>query len=183
MHLLVVFLLACTESSVLAQGILRTKDLAALVQQSFGPLAQLASDGKESRFPRYFLLSLNHGDAEDLVIPIHVDKAKGSLDARGIKPISIAGHRSVDASIGEHCLGLAFLHGNGGTKPFKSTAASMVYKCFSEYSKIRAGAQLLTGARVPVHSDAVLLDLESGGQMLIYCDSGKYAAKYVRRGD
>jgi hypothetical protein len=116
-------------------------------------------------------------------VPMHVDKAKGTLDARGIKSITKNAQGSVDASIGEHCIGLAFLHGTKGSKSFKPDSAYLLYECFSGYTKVRAGSQFLTNARVPVHNDAILLDLESGGQMLIYWDSGEYATKYVRTGD
>jgi hypothetical protein len=171
---------ACTAS---AQVLLTTKDLATLVEKTFGPVVRLASDGKDSSFPRYLRASLNYDDVEDLVVPLYVDKAKGTLDTRGIKPVPPRGERSVDASIGEHCLGLAFLHGSGEGQPFKPASAYLAYECFSGYTKVRAGAQLLTNAGVPVHNDAVLLDLENGGQMLIYWRSGEYAERNVRRGD
>ena len=183
LRLLAVILSICGAWAVSAEPVIPAKDLTALIEQTFGAMASPASDGKDSTFPRYLRASLHNDDLEDLVVAILVDKAKGTLDARGIKPVSVDGQRSVDAAVGQHCLGLAFLHGSNRTRPFKPASVYMLYECFSGYAKVRAGAKLLSNAKVPTQNDAVLLDLESGGQMLIYWNNGEYNAKYVRRGD
>lgn len=166
-----------------AQAVLKPEELSLVVARIFGPKVQLASDGSTSSFPRYLSVSANSGEASALVVPLHVDRAKGTLDELGIKSISRNTHGSVDASIGEHCLGLAIVHGKKWGKSFTPDTAYLLYECFSGYTKIGAGSQLLEHARVPVRNDAILLHLESGGQMLVYWDRGEYATKYVRNGD
>ena len=162
---------------------IQPKELQALVELAFGPSVKTASDGKDAHLPRYLRAHLNDDNAEDIVIPIHVDKAKGTLDRRGIKTIKIGEAHTIDASIGKNCLGLAFLHSASKARPLKSSAAHMAYECFSGYTTVKAGAQMLTSAEIPVRNDAILLDLESGGQLLIYWNGGTYVSKYVRRGD
>lgn len=66
---------------------------------------------------------------------------------------------------------------------FKLSSAYILYECFSGYTKVQAGSRLLSKAGVPGQNDAILLDLESGGQMLVYWNGVDYATKYVRNGD
>lgn len=65
----------------------------------------------------------------------------------------------------------------------KLSAVHMLYECFSGYTRVAKGSTLLRNAGVHATGEAVLLDLETGGQLLVYWDGGRYRTKLVRLGD
>jgi len=88
------------------------QQITTLVSKHFGPKVRTdISSGEEKWMPRYIWVEFTRGSSPVLVIPIHVDGAKGTLNARSIKAITEDGYEiSPDETIGSNCLALAFLH-------------------------------------------------------------------------
>lgn len=154
------------------------QQIAALVTEHFGPKVRTdISSGNERWMPRYLRVAFTKALPPVLVIPIHVDGAKGTLNARPFKAITEDGYdASPDETIGSNCLALAFL-------PDRPSEVHMLYECFSGYTRVAKGSTLLRNARVHAAGEAVLLDLETGGQLLVYWDGERYRTKLVRLGD
>lgn len=156
----------------------------ALVKENFGPSVSAVADGGPG-FPRYLRTPMVKAAVPVLVIPISADQAKGTLNARGVKAIRLPGQSGdVDESIGANCLGLAFFHGlPAGSISGKPSSVHLLYECFSGYTRVAKGAPLLRHSKPRADSDAVLLDLETGGQLLVYWSGNGYITRLVRRGD
>ena len=156
----------------------------ALVKENFGPAVSAVTEGG-SGLPRYLRTPMVKAAVPVLVIPVSADQAKGTLNARGVKAIRLPGQSGdVDESIGANCLGLAFFHGlPAGSFSGKPSSVHLLYECFSGYTRVANRAHLLRRATPRADSDAVLLDLETGGQLLVYWSGNRYITKLVRRGD
>lgn len=119
------------------------------------------------------------------MVPIHVDDAKGTLNARRIKVIT-RDQRGLlpDDVVGANCLSLAFFHGLNSVKEgdAKKSEVYMLYDCFSGYTRVAKSAPILRDAHVSAEGEAVLLGLETGGQLLVYWRDGRYHARLVRMG-
>jgi hypothetical protein len=147
----------------------------------------LVSDSNAA-LPRYIAARITAPRTGErvLIVPLNVDAAKGTLNARGIRLIdSNDGGDSADDTIGGNCLGLAFFHGamppNG--LQLQAQKVYLLYECFSGFTRVATNASLLKKARVHAAGEAVLLDLETGGQLLVYWHGGAYHSKIVRLGD
>ncbi|WP_147373966.1 hypothetical protein [Massilia cavernae] len=134
--------------------------------------------------PRYLRASMNRRTAPVVLVPITADQAKGTLNARGIKAIHAPGQSGdADEIIGANCLGLAFFHGLPAVSVAgKPSSVYLIYECFSGYTRVAKKATLLKYLKPHSDGDAILLDLESGGQLLIYWSGTGYSTKFVRKG-
>lgn len=155
-----------------------------LVNENLGKEAK-AAGAINPAFPRYMRVRLTGAPDPVLLLPVFVDQAKGKLDARGVRAINLPGQDGgVDENIGTNCMGLAFFHGIAATsKPGKPSSVHMLYECFSGYSRVAKGAPMLKPLRPRAVGEAILLDLETGGQVLIYWSAKGYRTKTVRAGD
>ena len=163
------------------------QDIETLVTHSFGSEVTLPND-HSAQSPRYLRVAVTSlpPNEQVLVVALHVDAAKGALNQRAIKLIATAnGEASVDDAIGKNCLGLAFFHGVAPSAAATRAAHSVyfLYECFSGYTRVAQTAPMLKRARVNAEGEAILLDLESGGQLLVYWREGQYRTKLVRLGD
>lgn len=160
--------------------------LTKLVTDHFGSkVRHEASSGGVAGMPRYMRVSLTGKRLPVLVVPIHIDDAQGTLNARPIKVVTRdQGNILPDEAVGGKCLALAFFHGLHATKgeAAKPSEVYMLYDCFSGYTRGAKGARLLRDARVHAEGEAVLLDLETGGQLLVYWSGDRYRTKLVRMG-
>lgn len=155
-----------------------------LVKENFGPSVSAVTDGSTG-LPRYLRTPMIKSAVPVLVIPVSAAEAKGTLNARGVKAIRLPGQSGgVDENIGANCLGLAFFHGLPASSfSGKPTSVYLLYECFSGYTRVANGAPLLRHSKPRADSDAVLLDLETGGQLLVYWSGNSYITSLVRRGD
>jgi hypothetical protein len=113
-----------------------------------------------------------------------VDRARGTLSARAITAVPLHGQTNADAAIGNNCLALGIFHGAGKQSAVQAVSrVFMLYECFFGYTKVRSNAPLMRRAKVKAVGDALLLDLESGGQLLVYWHGDNYRGQYVRLGD
>ena len=156
---------------------------AALVSTHIGVEATIHDGGPG--LPSYTQANLSKAKLgrPELVLVVDVDRAKGKLNSRAITQISSGDSAStLDDAVGGHCLGLAIFHGmRPGAVADAPSAIYLLYECFSGYSRVRAGAPALK--QVAAAGDGLLLELESGGQSLVYWKNGRYHQKLVRRGD
>lgn len=135
--------------------------------------------------PRYRWARLTVASEPVLLVPVLIDSAKGRLDVRGVKAINVPGQRgSADDNIGANCLGLALFHGMApDATQSRPSSVHMLYECFSGYTQVAKGAPILRHLKPRPAGEAVLLDLETGGQLLIYWSGNGYRTKIVRIGD
>jgi hypothetical protein len=158
--------------------------IAFLVSESFGPKVRTdVSSG--TTMPRYIWTALTGKSTPVLVVPLGPDAAKGTLNAKPIKAI-LPWSESVqlDDMVGGNCLGLAFFHGLSKTKwGAAPSEVYFLYDCFSDFTRVAAHAPLLRDAHVHAAGEAILLDLETGGQLLVYWSKGRYRTQLVRMGD
>lgn len=170
-----------------AQSVIPKNRIAALVAENLDPKVRSdVSSGSEKWMARYMRVAFNDAQPPVLVIPINVDAAKGALSTRPIKVITDNGDDiSPDDAIGANCLALAFFHGLPTARKWdtKPSAVYMLYECFSGYTRVAKRATLLRNARVHAAGEAILLELETGGQLLVYWEKGRYRTKLVRMGD
>lgn len=144
-----------------------------------------AAGSTDSTFPQYLWARLTGPSDSVLLLPVLIDSVKGTLAVRGVKAISLPGQSgSADDNIGANCMGLAFFHGlTPDARPGKASAVYTLYECFSGYSHVKKGSPILTPLKPRAAGDAVLLDLETGGQLLVYWSAKGYRTKMVRLGD
>jgi hypothetical protein len=183
LRVLAVFLIFQVCASANAQSFLSREEIAKIVENHFGPDVEVVVDGTSS-LPRYLRGDFNGDGSNDLVVPLIVDRARGTLDAKGITAALLEGETSADKAIGSYCLALGIFHGDGRRGAEKRTShVFMLYQCFSGYTKVSAQATLIHRSKVNAVGDTLLLDLESGGQMLVYWHGENYHGHYVRLGD
>lgn len=155
-----------------------------IVSDNLGAEAKAAGT-IDSTLPRYMRVRLTRALHSVLLVPVLIDSAKGKLEARGVKAINLPGQSgSADENIGANCMGLAFLHGIApNATRTEASSVYTLYECFSGYSHVARGAAMLKQLRPGAAGEAVLLDLESGGQLLVYWSESGYKTKMVRSGD
>ena len=167
-----------------AAQLLGPAQIDSIVRQNLGAEAS-AIGTPGSTLPPYLHAQLTGGKHPVLLIPVHIDRAKGSLSNLGVKAINLQGQQgSVDKNIGANCLGLAFFHGLG--TPSRKTSPSsvhLIYECFSGYSLVAKESSSLEKLRPRAAGDAVMLDLENGGKLLVYWSSKDYVTKMLTPGD
>lgn len=179
-----VLLAALSFAPALQAATLSQAQIERIVSDNLGAEAKAAGT-INSTLPRYMHARLTGTSHSVLLLPVFIDSAKGKLDARGVRAINLPGQiGSADENIGANCMGLAFLHGfDLSAKRSKPSSVYMLYECFSGYSRVAKGAPVLQPLRPAAAGEAVLLDLESGGQLLVYWSRKGYRTKMVRIGD
>ncbi len=145
--------------------------------------------------PWYRLGDFNGDGLQDLAVLVLVESGREELRKHGvhyidIDPFSKKNGSEVDPlfDMGHHCLGLVIIHGssrswNGAMRG----APFLFYDCFSACRVIRRGTRLggdCSGRRSPVlKGDALQLELETGGQSLVYWNGRTYRGFCQRNGD
>lgn len=155
-----------------------------IVNDNLGAKAKAAGE-IGSTLPRYMWARLTGPSESILLIPVFIDSMKGRLNVRGVKAIHLPGQSgSADENIGANCMGLAFFHGMAPhATQSKPSSVHTLYECFSGYSHVAKGAPILRPLSPRAAGEAVLLDLESGGQLLVYWTGKGYSTTLVRIGD
>ena len=155
-----------------------------IVSDTLGSGAEAAGE-IDSTLPRYMWARLTGPSESVLLLPAFIDSVKGKLHVRGVRAINLPGQSgSADENIGTNCMGLAFFHGMApDARLSKPSSVYTLYECFSGYSHVAKGAPILKPLRPRAAGEAVLLDLETGGQLLVYWAGKGYRTKLVRIGD
>ncbi|HEV8485464.1 MAG TPA: hypothetical protein VGV87_18115 [Blastocatellia bacterium] len=168
------------------------ESVAALVRSTLTSQAEVFDRGN----PWYEQGDFNGDGLQDLAVLVLVESGREELRKHGVKyinidPFSRSNGLQLDplTDMGQHCLGLAILHGSS-----RSWSGAMlgvpvlVYDCFSGCRVIKKGTYVRRGrasrARSPVlKGDALQLELETGGQTLVYWDGRTYRGFARRTGD
>lgn len=169
----------------------RTPPLAAehakLVSAFLGNAASIVSDASPG-LPPFVHVAITRRKNEQpvLVIPlrIHTVPHEPNMTAiRSIDTFSSAPATFADV-VASNCYSLAFFH------KVKATATApispelyLLHECFSGYARVKQMSPILRRARIDAAGDAISIDLESGGQMVVYWKNGRYRTKLVRLGD
>ena len=161
-----------------AHALLSVSGIDSLVDIIMGPRATAWHEVKALR-------GRMDGDTlEDLIITVLADSARGFLNARPLAVINIHGSATPDAAIGQKCFGLLVILRASLRARFEARLPGHFgYECYSGIRRVPAGAEILRLAGVPSSQDGLLLDLESGGLMLLFWERDRFRFRYVRRGD
>jgi len=162
---------------------LDSKTIDALVGRYFGPDAVAFTDDTPE-MPRYLWGDFNGDGRPDLVIPLDVEKARSSIGRFAITLIPLHGGKTIMEEIGQHCLALGILQGrDNASQPFVASRVFFLYDCFSGYAKVAPHAAMARSAGLDLVRDAISLDLENGGQTLIYWHGDTYRWRLLQNGD
>lgn len=146
--------------------------------------------------PVYVLSDFNGDGFKDVAVVVVVEEGRDQLKNHGVRyldvdPFSKTNGRELEPTekMGHNCLGLVFLHGSA--KDWDPRAISdkfFIYDCFSSIRQVPKGVPIRRGrtsAGPPprLKGDAIVLDLESGAQTLVYWDGKTYRGFSIRRGD
>ena len=146
--------------------------------------------------PWYRLGDFNGDGLQDLAVLVLVESGRGELRKHGVQfinidPFSKRNGSEVDplTDMGQHCLGLVIFHGSSRSwRGARLGVPVLVYDCFSACRVIRKGMRVRRGdcssGRSPVlKGDALQLELETGGQTLVYWSGRTYRGFCLRNGD
>lgn len=175
---------------------IKPEELSELVKQEVGSKVKPAL-GVISE-PVYVLSDFNGDGHSDVAIVVVIEEGRDELKNHGVRfldvdPFSRTNGRELDPNnqdkMWKNCLGLVVLHGSA--KDWDPRAISdkfIIYDCFSSIRHIPKGAPIRrgrksTGPPPRLKGDAILLDLESGAQTLVYWDGKTYRGFSIRRGD
>ena len=161
-----------------AHALLSVGGIDSLVNEIMGPRATAWNEMKALR-------GRMDGDTlEDLIITVLADSARGFLNARPLAVIDIHDSATPDAAIGQNCFGLLVILRASQRARFEARLPGHFgYECYSGIRRVPAGAEILRLADVPSSQDGLLLDLESGGLMLLFWERDRFRFRYVRMGD
>jgi hypothetical protein len=125
-----------------------------------------------------------------------IESGRDELRKHGVRYIDIDPFSKRNGSeldplidMGHHCLGIAIFQGSSPSWSGATRGAPILaYDCFSGCRVIRKGMRvrrsLASRGRTPVlKGDALQLDLETGGQTLVYWDGRTYRGFCQRNGD
>jgi hypothetical protein len=127
-----------------------------------------------------------NGDGyQDIAVMVNIESATGDLKPHGVRlfdtdPYSQSNGMELDpAKLEVHnCSGLAIVHGSvGGWR--KPLAKFMIYNCFSSVKLFAKGSRIKRSSQSkgitprPL-GDFLLLDLENGGQAIVYWNGKSY---------
>jgi hypothetical protein len=173
---------------------IRPAELTYLVHQEISSKAKPAL-GMISE-PVYVLTDFNGDGYLDVAIVVSIEQGRDELKAHGVHyldvdPFSKTNGRELEPNekMGQNCLGLAILHGSSKQWDLRAVSDKFItYDCFSSIRQVPKGAPIRRGRRSTgppprLKGDAILLDLESGAQSLVYWDGKTYHGFSIRRGD
>ena len=165
-----------------------------VMQHAFGPKVQVLP----AMLAHFYLLGDFNGDGKtDLAVIVKPEQAKTDLMQYQVRfinidPYSATNGHTIDpvAQMNTHnnaCLGVALIHGSaeGWYTPMEKY---MFYACFSDFRLLRKGQKIRRGrgsvGPTPVTTgDALQLEMETGGTVLIYWDGKTYRGFGQRGGD
>jgi len=146
--------------------------------------------------PVYVLSDFNGDGFKDVAVVVVVEEGRDQLKNHGVRyldvdPFSKTNGRELEPTekMGHNCLGLVFLHGSAKDwDPRTISDKFFIYDCFSSIRQVPKGVPIRRGrtsAGPPprLKGDAIVLDLESGAQTLVYWDGKTYRGFSIRRGD
>ena len=144
----------------------------------------------------YRLGDFNGDGLQDLAVLVVVESGREELRKHGVQyividPVSKRNGSEADplTDMGQHCLGLAIIHGSSRSWNGAMLGAPVLfYDCFSDCRFIRKGTRVrpsdCSSRRSPVlKGDALQLELETGGQTLVYWNGRTYRGFCRRNGD
>jgi hypothetical protein len=168
------------------------ESVVALVRSTLTSQAEVFDRGN----PWYRLGDFNGDGLQDLAVLVLVESGREELLKHGVEYIDIDPFSKGNGSeldpmtdMGQHCLGLAIFQGSSRSWSGATLGVPvLVYECFSEYRVIGKGMRVRRGlaskGRTPVlQGDALQLELETGGQTLVYWDGRTYRGFGQRLGD
>ena len=173
---------------------IRPEELTYLVQQEISSKAKPAL-GIISE-PIYVLSDFNGDGFLDVAIVVSIEQGRDEIRSHGVRyldvdPFSKTNGRELEPNekMGQNCLGLAILHGSSKQWDLRAVSDKfIIYDCFSSIRRVPKGVPIKRGRRSTgppprLKGDAILLDLESGAQSLVYWDGKTYRGFSIRRGD
>ena len=163
-----------------------------VVNQALGSSAQV-----EAGDAPYYLLGDFNGDGnQDLAVLVRVESGREELKARHVKYIDTDPFSERNGSelnpltdMRPYCLGILVLHGASQSWHDKFINPPYIFNdCFSQFRVVKRQDRVQRGAeskgKTPVlRGDAIQLDLETGGQTLVYWDDETYRGFGQRSGD
>lgn len=173
---------------------IRPAELTFLVQHEISSKAKPAL-GMISE-PVYVLNDFNGDGFLDVAVVVSMEQGRDELKNHGVRyldvdPFSKTNGRELEQTekMGQNCLGLAILHGSSKQWDLRAVSDKfIIYDCFSSIRRVPKGVPIRRGRRSTgppprLKGDAILLDLESGAQSLIYWDGKTYRGFSIRPGD
>ena len=163
-----------------------------VVKQALGASVQVLS----SNAPHYLLGDFNGDGNQDVAVQVQAEKHREELRARRVRYLDInpfsqrnGSELNPVADMGRNCVGIVVLHGSSPAWNARFTGQPYFFdECFSPFRIVRRGERILhepgaTGQAPVPRGDAIQLDLESGGQTLVYWDGKTYRGFGQRDGD
>jgi hypothetical protein len=169
-----------------------SESIASVVTHALGSNVQVLSGDT----PYYLLGDFNGDSNQDLAVLVQVEKQRDELRTHQVKyldidPFSQRNGSELDplTDMGHHCAGVVVLHGSSPAWKTNFTGQPyLFYECFASFRVMKRSERVLRGAgskgKTPVlRGDAIQLDLETGGQTLVYWDGKTYRGFGQRSGD
>lgn len=168
------------------------ESIVSVVTQSIGSSAQVLSSDAT-----YYLLGDFNGDGnQDLAVLVQTESKREELQAHHVKYIDVDPFSKRNGSeldplvdMGHHCVGILVLHGASNVWHDRFINPPYIfYECFSPFRLVKRQDRVQRGAgsegKTPVlRGDAMQLELETGGQTLVYWDGVTYRGFGQRIGD
>jgi hypothetical protein len=166
------------------------QEVESLLKQEFGSQLTVAEMGSGT----YVIGDFNNDGFEDLAVPVNFERDRSEVKSHGVividlDPYSPNNGQQIDPTEikMQNCLGLAIM--SGSSAGWKQPAAKFLsYQCFSSLKLQPKGRAIVAAKgskrRSPrLIGDSVVLDLENGGQTLVYWSGTTFRAFPLRSGD